>query len=145
MARAKGRPRRYPRELLADADVTWAFVRPAYRTQARFEEAVRQYQQEMDWDSSWDPGALALACPRVRVRPVFWDDLPPEEAEGLVAELTAADAGGFTVGELLFKVHNVFVRQWSACAGDYIFYEGFSLAEAPADGSPPLYDVEVGS
>jgi hypothetical protein len=75
----------------------------------------------------------------------FWDDYDPEEEERFTAELTAESPSGFKAGELLFKVHNVFLRRWEEEAGDYVFFEGFHLAKAPAGDAAPLYDIGVGS
>ena len=144
MAKVRGRPARYPRELLGD--VLWCFCRPTFRSLARFEEACRRYYRELRWEFNWRPEEVVLPCPRVRVRPVFWDDyVPPMEEERFIAELAADGPSGFTAGELLFKVHNVFLRRWEEDAGDYVYFEGFRLAKKPAGDSPPLYDINVGS
>jgi hypothetical protein len=126
-------------------DVEWCFTRPGFRSRARFEGAVRDLYREMGWEFDWRPDEVVLRCPRVRVRPDFWDDYEPEEAPRFVVELTADHAAGFTAGELLFKVHNAFLRWWEEEAGDHTFFEGFHLAEAPAGDAPPLYDICLGS
>jgi hypothetical protein len=123
----------------------WSFTRPAFRSRARFEQAVAAYQRSLDVEDNWRPAEVVLPCPRVRVRPDFWDDLEPDEAKELVTELTAEDAAGFTAGELLFKVHNVFIRQWGEVAGDYTFFEGILLKGSPRGNTPPLYDICLGS
>jgi hypothetical protein len=144
MAKVRGQPARYPRELLGD--VHWCFSRPTFRSLARFEEACRRCYREMGWEFNWRPAEVVLPCPRVRVRPVFWDDyVPPEEEERFLAELAADSPSGFTAGELLFKVHNLFLRRWEEDAGDYIYFEGFRLVKTPAGGAPPLYSIDVGS
>jgi hypothetical protein len=102
MAKGSGQTKRYPRELLGD--VLWSFTAPTFRSQARFEEAVRKYNREIDVELNWQPDEIVLPCPRVRVRPVFWDDYNPEEEERFIAELTADNPSGFSAGELLFKV-----------------------------------------
>jgi hypothetical protein len=143
MAKARKQPARYPRELLDD--LLWCFCRPTFRSPARFEAAVRRYHRQMGWEYNWRPGEVVLPCPRVRVRPVFGDDYDPEEEARFIAELTADGKLGFTAGELLFKVHNLFLRRWEEDAGDYIYFEGLRLARKPAGDSPPLYDIDVGS
>jgi hypothetical protein len=99
----------------------------------------------MGWEFNWRPEEVVLPCPRVRVRPVFWDDYDPAEEGRFIAELAAGSPSGFTAGELLFKAHNLFLRRWEEDAGDYIYFEGFGLAKTPARDSPPLYDINVGS
>ena len=143
MAKARGRPKRYPRDLLDD--VAWNFDPPRFRSQARFEEAVRELYRDMGWEFEWRPAQVVLRCPRVRARPDFWDDYPPEEAPRFVTELTADDPAGFTAVELLFKVHNAFLRRWQEDAGDHTFFEGFHLADAPAGDTAPLYTICLGS
>lgn len=144
MAKTQGRSARYPRELLKD--VCWCFSRPKFRSRARFEQACRRYYRQLGWDFNWRPEELVLPCPRVRVRPNFWDDyVPPEEEERFITELTADNSSGFTAGELLFKVHNVFLQRWEEDAGDYVYFEGLSLVKPAAGGSPPLYDIDIGS
>jgi hypothetical protein len=143
MARVRGQPARYPRELLED--VHWCFSRPTFRSLTRFEEACRRYYRDMGWEFNWRPDEVVLPCRRVRVRAVFWDDYDPEEEERFIAELTAGSPSGFTAGELLFKVHNVFLRRWEEDAGDYVYFEGFRLVTPPAGDSPPLYSIDVGS
>jgi hypothetical protein len=106
---------------------------------------VKDYYREMGWEFNWDPDEVVLRCPRVRVRPVFWDDYDPEEEWRFIAELSADVPSGFTAGGLLFKVHNVFLRRWEEDAGDYVFFEGFHLVKAPAEDAAPLYAIEVGS
>ncbi len=128
-----------------EPDVYWSFIGPAFRSRARFDEAVRRYHRRLECEENWRPEALILPCPRVRVRPDFWDDLDPEEANGLVVELSADSPSGFTASELLFKVHNAFLRHFAEFAGDYTFFEGFHLAKAPAGDEPPLYDICLGS
>jgi hypothetical protein len=130
---------------MRNPDVYWSFTGPSFRSRPRFEEAVCRYHRDLEAQGNWRPGEVVLRCPRVRVRPDFWDDLEPEKAEGLTVELTADDPSGFTAGELLFKVHNVFIRQWGEIAGDYTFFEGFILAKAQAGDAPPLYDIALGS
>jgi hypothetical protein len=144
MAKVRGRPARYPRELLGD--VLWCFCRPTFRSLSRFEAAVRRYYREMGWEFNWRPEAVVLPCQRVRVRPVFWDDyVPPMDQERFIAELAADSPSGFKAGELLFKVHNLFLRRWEEDAGDYIYFEGFRLVKDPAGDAPPLYSIDVGS
>jgi hypothetical protein len=142
--RAEGRGR-YPRDVMREPDIYWSFTGPTFRSRSRFEEAVRRYHRELGHEDNWRPEELVLPCPRVRVRPDFWDDLDPEEAEGLIVELSADDGAGFTAGELLFKVHNAFMRRFAEAAGDYTFFEGFHLAKAPTGDNPPLYDICLGS
>jgi hypothetical protein len=143
MAKARGQPARYPQELLDD--VHWCFRRPTFRSRARFEQACRHYYRAMGWEFNWRPEEVVLTCPRVRVRPAFWDDYDPEEEERFIAELAAEKPTGFTAGELLFKVHNHFLRRWKEDAGDYVFFEGFRFVKAPAGGAAPLYSIDVGS
>jgi hypothetical protein len=143
MVKGSGQKKRFPRDFLRD--VAWSFTAPTFRSRARFEQAMRTYYREMGWEFNWDPDEIVLRCPRVRVRPVFWDDFDPEEEECFIAELTADSPSGFTAGELLFKVHNAFLRRWQEDAGDYTFFEGFHLVKAPAGDAAPLYDIAVGS
>lgn len=143
MAKRSGQTKRYPRDLLDE--VLWSFTPPTFRSRARFEEAVRDYHRQIDVELNWQPEEIVLPCPRVRVRPDFWDDYDREEEERFIAELTADNPAGFTAGELLFKAHNVFLRRWQEDAGDYTFFEGFHLAKAPAGDTPPLYDICIGS
>jgi hypothetical protein len=140
---AKRKASRYPREI--EHGVLWSFVPPTYSSLDEFIQAVHQYQLDIAQEDNWDPAAVVLAAPRVRIRPSFWEDVEDEEEAGeLVAELTASDPAGFTAGELLFQVHNLFVEQWGDLAGDYTFFEGFTLRESP-DGKSPLYDIDLGS
>ncbi len=143
MAKARHKPARQPRELLSE--VCWCFCRPAFRSQARFEEACRRYNRSLESGFDWRPKDVVLPCPRVRVRPVFWDEFDPEEEGRFVAELTADGRSGFTAGELLFKAHNAFLKRWAEDAGDYVYFEGFRLVKAPSGDAPPLYDIDVGS
>jgi hypothetical protein len=142
MAKRPSKNPRYPRDLMEDT--LWSFTGPRFRSQARLEAAVRQYHRRLEAEDRWQPDTLVLACPRVRIRPDFWDDLLPEEAEDLIVEVVADDPSGFTAGELLFKVHNVFLKRFAELAGDYTFFEGFHLIEAP-QGAAPLYDIRLGS
>jgi hypothetical protein len=143
MANGFGQRKRYPRAFLRD--VEWDFAPPTFRSQAQFVQAVKNYYREMGWEFKWNPDEVVLPCPRVRVRPVFWDDYDPAEEPRVIAELSADSPSGFTAGELLFKAHNVFVRRWQEDAGDYIFFEGFHRVKVPARDGVPLYAIEVGS
>ncbi len=143
MVKHSGQKKHYPRELLGE--VLWSFTAPSFRSRARFQRAVRAYNRRLIKGFNWNPDEIVLPCPRVRVRPDFWDDFDPAEEERFIAELTADGPSGFTAGELLFKVHNAFLRRWQEHAGDYTFYEGFHLVRAPAGGAAPLYDIAVGS
>jgi hypothetical protein len=126
----------YPRELMQD--VAWSFTGPTFSSQAEFEYAVRQYQAEIFGEQTWQAEEVVLQSPRVRVENEYEEE--PEEA---VAELIADNPGGFTAGELLFKVHNAFVGQLRD--GDHHFFEGFSLAEEQVANRPPLYEIDLGS
>jgi hypothetical protein len=143
MAKGSGQKRRYPRELLGG--VAWSFTAPSFRSRARFEQAVRGYYRRIGLEFDWDHDEVVLRCPRVRVRPVFWDDYDPGQEERFTAELAADIPSGFTAGELLFKVHNAFVRLWQEDAGDHVFFEGFHLVKGATGDTAPLYDIGVGS
>jgi hypothetical protein len=56
--------------------------------------------------------------------------------------LTADGPEGFTAGELLFKIHNMYTAALGE--GDHIYFEGLTLAEDPGDGWP-VYDLDTGS
>lgn len=143
MAKVRGKPVASPRRLLDD--VEWCLCRPGFRSRRRFEAEFQRRYRHMGWEFAWCPDEVVLPCARVRVRPVFWDDYDPAEESRFIAELAADNPSGFTAAELLFKVHNLFLRRWEEDAGDYIYFEGLSLVRKPLGSSPPLYDIDVGS
>jgi hypothetical protein len=136
MPRQNREGRRYPQDLLDD--VLWSFVGEKFATQAEFVEAVREYAWQVQEEPTWDPDAVVLRSPRVRVMFDYWDE--PGE---LSAEFAADDGDAFTAGELLFKVHNAFVEQIREA--DHVFFEGFYLVRQRQDGGPPLYEMYLGS
>jgi hypothetical protein len=100
-------PGLYPTELLWG--VSWTFRGQAFDDQAAFDAVVAEFQG-LDPGEIWRPNEVVLRCPRVRVSPdVHWyltDDHP-------TIEFAAANGKSFTMGELLFKVHNAFVAELS--------------------------------
>src|SRR5262245_55113787 len=93
----------YPSDLMDG--VCWSFRNIAkFRSRKKFNEEVRRYHEGCESEQGWEPDAVVLRVPRVRVRAeLAWLDRDP------VVELTADNGAAFTAGELLFKIHNAFV------------------------------------
>jgi hypothetical protein len=69
-----------------------------------------------------------------------WDG--DEQIEPMVA-LTAENGVAFSVGDLLFQLHNAVVEQLESI--DHHFFEGLALVSSSASGQPPLYRLQQGS
>ena len=88
----------FPDEVMAD--VAWAFTGQAFRTQAEFESALKEYQADIMDNISWYPSELVLLNSSIEVR-----HEEGEDEENSAVTLTANDGKAFSAGELLFKVH----------------------------------------
>jgi hypothetical protein len=126
----------YPAELLWG--VSWTFRGDTFLNRQTFDAAVAEYQ-DPDRGEVWRPWEVVLAATQVRISPdVAWyltDEHP-------VAEFTADNKVSFTMGELLFKVHNAFVAQLRQM--DHQYFEGFILDEHESD-DVPYYHLDLGS
>lgn len=134
MNRSEDNP--YPAELLGG--VSWTFRGDKFVTRQTFDTTVAEYQ-DPDRGEVWRPREVVLTAPRVRISPdVAWyltDEHP-------VAEFTADNGVSFTMGELLFKVHNAFVAELRQM--DHQYFEGFTLDQGES-GDIPFYGLDLGS
>ena len=101
---------------------------------------VRQYQIRIRKKDSWRPDAIIIPAQRVAVRYRCWQG--KEQIEPMVT-LEADDGATFSVGELLFKLHNAVVEKLREI--DHHFFEGLTLAGWVEDGKVPLYQLRQGS
>ncbi len=119
--------------------VSWTFRGQAFDDRAAFNAAVAEFQ-DPESGGVWRPDDVVLHALRVRVSPdVHWyltDEHP-------TVEFAADNGESFTMGELLFKVHNAFVAELRQM--DHKYFEGFTLDEKQELGEPPLYGLDLGS
>ena len=124
-------------------DVPWRFSTVATSR----DQVVAAVKEEISIDDAalmWDPDALVLPAPRLRVRVPGFGDGEAEDGsdEDALLELAAADARGFTAAELLFRLH----QAAAALVGDtdYRYFEGLALVGA-GNGDVPTYELRLGS
>jgi len=130
-------PSFFPDKLLAS--VAWSFSGEPFLSRTEFDAELTEYQADIMKNPSWNSSELALLAPEVVVQYDEWDE--GDGQEGAEVTLRADDGKGFSTGELMFKVHNAFVRQLSD--RDHHFFEGF-LFSAAREGVP-VYQVHLGS
>jgi len=114
-------------------DLAWSFIGNTYSSRAEFERELREAQH----GAPLEPGELVLLVPEVCVRYELQDD------EGSQEEVTlrADDGFAFSVGELMFKLHNAVVAKLSE--QDHHFFEG--LRPIKGNDKPPIYSLWLGS
>lgn len=129
----------YPEEVLAD--LSWSFIGSQFSSLEQFNDAVSQYQIDIENDDAWHPDIIAIKSPQVKVLHDRWETNEEETMAEVI--LTADNGQSFTAGELLFKTHNAFVSQLAEL--DHHFFEGFNLVESDAEALMPSYEVNLGS
>jgi len=125
---------------IALQDVSWSFVGGKFRDRDAFEASLRQYLNGHGNPEPLEPGELAILSPMIRVQYMCWDG--DEQIEPVVT-LTAENGAAFSVGDLLFQLHNAVVEQLESI--DHHFFEGIAFVGPPASGQPPLYRLCQGS
>ncbi len=125
--------------------VIWCFWREeAYADPSTFNARVSEYGTDLCEPEpySWDPSAVAVRVPRIRVK-YFGSD--PEDAHEYAvyeAVLESPDGKAFTNGELLFTLHNVVVHHLREV--DHCHFEGLELVGTSGAGEP-VYEMHQGS
>ena len=110
----------YQKELMTG--IYWGFYGGKYNSLEEFISAVDEYNYE--FDVKWNPNEIALATSNVTILYSYWDYEMEDEIE-VFFDLAADNAVSFTVGELLFKVHNQVVDNLES--GPHHLFEGFLL------------------
>lgn len=136
--KTRAKKEKIPQEIMTT--VRWAFYGGQYDTIEEFVKAVQEYHEELDADG-WQPEEVVLTCKEVTVQYAYWDEEEEDEIEEDF-KLTA-DGDGFTVGELLFKIHNRVVGNLEN--EDHHFFEGLSLYKDAAPENRPFYFLGLGS
>lgn len=133
----------YPKQILTG--ILWNFDNHKFQSQVLFEEELVKYNEEITDDTfTKDLSENVLHSPEVIIQYSYWDDV-----EGDIIEpdfLLEADNGSyFTIGELLYKVHNEVCEKLKE--EDHKFFEGFDLweGETPNRINTPLYFLQQGS
>jgi hypothetical protein len=133
----------YPTELLSD--VIWRFWQESpYDDQAIFAARVTEWGRSVSADEpyDWDPAAVAIRAPRVRVKYFGADPEDEFEYADYEATLVSADDQSFTNAELLFRLHNAVVERLRAV--DHCHLEGLDLVDVSEAGEP-IYEMRQGS
>jgi hypothetical protein len=99
-----------------------------------------QQQQAFGSSGTFLPGELAILSPVVRVQYMCWEG--DRQIEPVVT-LTAENGAAFSVGDLLFQLHNAVVAQLKNL--DHHFFEGLTLVVQQSGEQPPLYRLWQGS
>jgi hypothetical protein len=133
----------YPKQILRN--IRWSFDNNKFQSQTDFEEELIKYNEEIT-DETFTKvlSENALHSPEVVIQYSYWDD---DEEDILEPDfLLRADNGSyFTIGELLFKVHNEVCERLKE--DDHKFFESFDLweGENPNNINSPLYFLQQGS
>jgi hypothetical protein len=120
-------------------DVAWGFIGGVFSDRASFDLSLREYQ-ERGATEAFEPEELAILYPAVRIQYMCWDG---EEQVEPVITLTAENGAAFSIGDLLFQIHNAVVAQLQDI--DHHFFQGLVLVAPPAGQQPPLYRLCQGS
>jgi len=121
-------------------DIGWSFVGGRFRDRGSFEDSLRRYQVRLGNPDTLEPGELAILSPVIRVQFMCWDG--DEQIEPIVT-FTAENGVAFSVGDLLFQLHNAVVEKLEGM--DHHFFEGLALVSSPASEPTPLYRLRQGS
>jgi len=128
------------RNEVALGDVAWRFVGGAFSDLDSFESSLRQYQERFGEAIGFEPGELAILAPAIRVQYMCWDG---EEQTYPIVTLAAKNGVAFSVGDLLFQLHNAVVEKLENI--DHHYFEGLVLVSSQAGNQPPLYTLCQGS
>jgi hypothetical protein len=133
----------YPKEIMKD--IFWSFDDKKFNTKEDFERAliaynlnIRNQQPHLDVDKH------VLETPKVTIQYFYWDEREDDTLEPDFL-LSANNSSYFTLGELLYKVHNEVCEKLAQ--DDHHFFEGFELWEGENPNNPdtPLYFLQQGS
>jgi len=125
---------------VALGDVAWCFVGGVFSDLDSFESSLRQYQERFGEASGFEPGELAILASAIRVQYMCWDG---EEQNHPIVTLAAKNGVAFSVGDLLFQLHNAVVENLENI--DHHFFEGIVLVSSGRGNQPPLYTLCQGS
>jgi len=126
------------KNLVALQDVAWSFVGGTFTDRASFEVSLREYQDGAA--GAFEPGELAILSPMVRIQYMCWDG--DEQIEPAIT-LTAENRAAFSVGDLLFQIHNAVVAQLQDI--DHHFFEGLVFLAPEVGEQLPSYRLRQGS
>lgn len=133
----------FPQTLLGS--VLWSCGRKSWPSRDDFNQAVRQYHQDIVEDGDrWQPDAVVFPHPAIRVGFSYWADTESQGWHVLSMEADAAE--GFTALGLLHGLCEGIAGHLTENNGDlydHCFFEGLSLADEPGD--PPMYYIRFGS
>jgi hypothetical protein len=122
------------------SEIVWQFDGKAFNDINEFETCVRSRQIDVfGHDDDWLPELVLIKQNRIHV--LFISEVDGTDVE-MVVELVSDTASGFSMLELLFKIHNSVVDVLKNNAHNY--FEGLRLGESKF-GFPLTYVMEVGS
>jgi len=131
---------KYPQELLRD--IYWSFENGHFDNQTDFENALKEYYKEISgsrFPLKMDDKVLEVPEIIVQYMKYNYDEDEWEEPQ---EEFHADNNDYFTVGELLYKIHNAIGKKLED--DDNVYFEGLTFG---AEDSPnlPLYFLDTGN
>lgn len=125
--------------------ILWSFDNKKFNSQEEFIKVLLAYNFEIQGqDTHVDLDERILNSPKVVIQYSYWDEGEDDTLEPDFL-LSADNSNYFTLGELLYKVHNEVYEKLSN--DDHRFFEGFDLwkGENPNNPNVPLYFLQQGS
>lgn len=123
------------------SNILWSFGNAFTGTQEDFNKELKKYNTDIIYDSKINTSEIASVFPQIIIQYYHWS----KENNDIVEcdfILESDNRKYFTVGELLYKIHNKVYEVLKD--EDYKFFEGLELWEGE-DPNIPLYLLKQGS
>lgn len=133
----------YPKKILNN--ILWNFQEQKFFLYESFRMALISYNEKIKGESfSVNLDDAILKTNEVAIQYEYWDDKIEDSIEPDFL-LVADDKFSFSIGELLFKIHNEVCENLKN--DDHVFLEGLDLWEGEHPNYPgiPLYFLQQGS
>jgi len=122
-------------------NVMWSFIGDQYKSQNQFYKEFIEYQDDLE-NLSFKPenmDELIISSPSIKIK--YWG-LKNDEHLEMVVVFNADNGLAFSVGELMFKLHNSVVNYLNDL--DHHFYEGLE-PKIQSGNNEIVYSLWLGS